>query len=128
MDLGVRRMGTLVYGSLGISISFEDRALMHLQIVITAKLRRRESFVFSWVDTADAHTGRNAIWLDPASTLHYRYRAVEVPPINRQWIDALMLSANTAGGLVFVAEPGATTDTAPPVSATASAAPARAHS
>ncbi len=122
-------MGTLLYGNSGITISFEDRALMHLQIVISAKLRRRESFVFSWVDMADARTGRNAIWLDPASTLHYRYRAAAAPPINRQWIDALMLSANTAGGLVFVAEPGATTDMAPPGSAnaSASAAPARAR-
>lgn len=117
-------MGTLVYGNSGITISFEDRALMHLQIVISAKLRRRESFVFSWVDTADADTGRNAIWLDPASTLHYRYRAVAVPPINRQWIDALMLSANSAGGLVFVAEPPMSTTTAPRTSVVASAAPA----
>ena len=121
-------MGTLLYGNSVITISFEDRALMHLQIVISAKLRRRESFVFSWVDTADADTGRNAIWLDPASTLHYRYRAAAVPPINRQWIDALMLSANSAGGLVFVAEPRSTTDTTLPAAVTAGAVPASEHS
>lgn len=98
-------LGTLLYGNSGIVISFDDRALMHLQIVINAKLRRRESFVFSWIDAADANSGRSAIWLDPASTLFYRYFGSRVPTINREWIDALMHSANSAGGLVFMAEP-----------------------
>lgn len=117
-------MGTLLYGNSGIVISFDDRSLMHLQIVISAKLRRRESFVFSWIDTADASSGRSAIWIDPASTLYYRYFGSRVPTINREWIDALMLSANSPGGLVFMTEPTPT----PPGSVsqhTPSATPAR---
>ena len=101
-------MGTLLYGNSGIVINFDDRALMHLQIVISAKLRRRESFVFSWIDTADASSGRSAIWIDPSSTLYYRYFGSRVPTINREWIDSLMLSANSAGGLVFMSEPATT--------------------
>ena len=100
-------MGTLLYGNSGIVINFDDRALMHLQIVISAKLRRRESFVFSWVDASDVSSGRSAIWIDPASTLYYRYFGSRVPTINREWIEALMSSANSAGGLIFMAEPAA---------------------
>lgn len=98
-------MGTLVYGNSGICISFDDRALMHLQIVITAKLRRRESLLLSWNDTVAAGSGRSAIWIDPSSTLYYRYLGSRIPTMNREWVDALMLSANTAGGLVLMAEP-----------------------
>ena len=98
-------MGTLLYGNPGIVITFDDRALMHLQIVISTKLRRRESFIFTWSDSVDEGSGRSAIWLDPTSTLYYRYFGSRTPSINREWIEALMLSANSAGGLVFIAEP-----------------------
>jgi hypothetical protein len=86
-------------------ITFDDRALMHLQIVISTKLRRRESFVFTWTDSVGEGNGRSAIWLDPTSTLYYRYFGSRTPSINRDWIEALMLSANSAGGLVFIVEP-----------------------
>ncbi|CAN5116828.1 hypothetical protein BH09ACT6_BH09ACT6_14560 [soil metagenome] len=99
-------MGLLLYGSHSLEISFDDRALQHLQIVITAKLRRRESFVFSWNDSADAGGGRSSIWLDPSSTLHYRYFGSRVPSINREWVDMLMESANSGSGLFFLPEPG----------------------
>jgi len=97
-------MGALTYGDSGITVSFDDRALMHLQIVISAKLRRRESFLVSWNDTIAAGGGRSSIWIDPASTLYFRYFGSRIPVINRNWIDSLMLSANSAGGLVLVAE------------------------
>ncbi|MCU1481463.1 MAG: ATP-dependent ligase [Subtercola sp.] len=99
-------MGMLMYGSPSIEVSFDDRALTHLQIVITAKLRRQESFVFSWNDAAEIGSGRSSIWLDPTSTLFYRYYGSRVPAINREWIDVLMHSANSGGGLFFTAEPG----------------------
>ena len=98
-------MGTLVYGNAALSVAFPDRALWHLQIVITAKLRRGEGFVFSWNDASELGSGRSAIWLDPSSTIHYRYLGSKVPSINRAWIDALMLSANSPGGLFFTSEP-----------------------
>jgi hypothetical protein len=98
-------MGSLIYGSQNIEIAFDDRALMHLQIVITAKLRRRESFIFTWTNSLDMGSGRSAIWLDPSSTLYYRYSGNRMPSINKQWIAELMLSANSAGGLFFSPEP-----------------------
>ena len=104
-------MGTLLYGSPSIEVGFDDRALMHLQIVITAKLRRKEIFIFSWMDSAEVGNGRGSIWLDPSSTLFYRYLGSRIPSVNREWIDALMASANSGGGLVFSAEPGIRTNT-----------------
>lgn len=98
-------MGSLLYGSPSIEVSFDDRALMHLQIVITAKLRRRESFIFSWTNAVDVGSGRSTIWLDPSSTLFYRFAGSRIPSINREWIEALMLSANSSGGLFFSSEP-----------------------
>jgi hypothetical protein len=98
-------MGSLMYGSQAIEINFDDRALMHLQIVITAKLRRKESFVFSWTDAAEVGDGRNSIWLDPSSTLLYKYESSRIPAINREWIDALMNSANSGSGMTYSVEP-----------------------
>jgi len=98
-------MGSLIYGSPGIEISFDDRALMHLQVVITAKLRRRESFVFSWTNSPEIGSGRSTIWLAPSSTLYFRYFGSRTPTLNRAWVDALMASANSAGGLFFTPEP-----------------------
>ena len=98
-------MGMLVYGNGAAEIHFDDRALTHLQIVITAKLRRRESFLFSWSDATEIGSGRSSIWLDPSSTLYYRFFGSRVPSINRAWVDQLMDSANSGGGLYFSAEP-----------------------
>lgn len=98
-------MGTLLYGTSGITVAFDDRSLWHLQIVITAKLRRGESFIFTWSDSAEAGSGRSTIWLDPSVTLHYRYSGNRLPTVNRAWVDALMISANSPGGLFFTAEP-----------------------
>ena len=98
-------MGFLIYGSPGTEIPFDDRVLAHLQIVITSKLRRDESFVFSWMTPPEAGSGRNAIWLDPSSTLYFRYSGSRPPSINREWMNVLAASSNTPGGLVLTPEP-----------------------
>ena len=98
-------MGSLMYGSSNTEISFDDRALMHLQIVITAKLRRHESFLFSWTTDAERGSSRSSIWMHPSSTLFYRFSGSRIPALNRDWIKILMDSANSGGGLLFTAEP-----------------------
>ena len=99
-------VGTLLYGSPGVEVDFDDRALMHLQVVITAKLRRHESFLFSWSNSSSAGTGRSSVWLHPSIPLFYRFNGSRVPQLNREWIDLLMKSANSAGGMFFTNEPG----------------------
>ncbi|MFD3444536.1 hypothetical protein ACFDTO_08055 [Microbacteriaceae bacterium 4G12] len=52
-------MGTLFYGASRLEVTFDDRVLAHLQIVMTSKLRRHESFMLSWsVDRTDG-SGRS---------------------------------------------------------------------
>lgn len=98
-------MGKLLYGSPSMEVDFDDRALIHLQIVITAKLRRGESFVFTWRDSVEPGDGRSSIWMHSSIPLYFRYFGSRVPVINREWIEALSASASSAGGLHFSEEP-----------------------
>lgn len=98
-------MGKLIYGSPGVEIEFDDRALTHLQIVISAKLRRRESFFFSWKDDPAIGDGRSSIWLDASIPLYFKYAGGRMPAINREWLEVLTSSSNGSGGLQFSDEP-----------------------
>jgi hypothetical protein len=98
-------VGTLIYGSPGIAIDFDDRSLTHIQMVIIAKLRRGESFVFSWSSGVDQGSGRSSVWLDQSIPLFFRYFGSRIPEINRDWLQVLQLSADSGSGLVFTPEP-----------------------
>ena len=97
-------MGTLSYDT-NFKADFDDRVLAHLQIVIGAKLRRGESFHFSWKNEQSAGHGRTTVWLHPTVPLVYSYLGSRTPTINRQWVEALMTSANSVAGLQIVPEP-----------------------
>jgi hypothetical protein len=96
-------MGTLNYGMANNSAQFDDRTLAHLQLVVTAKLRRGEGFFFTWQHTAG--NGHSSIWIHSAIPLVFQYGTAVLPPINREWLEKLTLSANGANGLHLVAEP-----------------------
>jgi hypothetical protein len=102
-------MGKLSYDGV-LSVDFDDRTLAHLQIAIGMKLRRGESFYFSWKDAQQVGDGRTTIWLHPAIALVYKFYGSRVPRINADWIRALEVSANTNTGLHLVDEPTSTTD------------------
>lgn len=95
-------MGSLSYG--GTEYPFEDRLLQHLQVVITTKLRRRESFALSWVPAAENGT-REAIWIDNGLPLRFRYDAPAMPAINREWLEVLMEGTHRPSGLLVTPEP-----------------------
>ena len=97
-------MATLSYDQVA-KIEFDDRALAHLQIVIASKFRRSESFNFTWERGPSEGGGRTTIWMHPAIPLVYEFASNHVPPINRDWLEALMQTANTAAGLQLLAEP-----------------------
>ena len=98
-------MGTLAYGNTDLQIDIDDRVLAHLQIVIVAKLRRNEGFPFTWRETLPAPNGRRTIWLHPSIPLYFSFDAVDLPPINRSWLEVLTMASNTASGLRVVDEP-----------------------
>ncbi|MBD8141130.1 ATP-dependent DNA ligase [Frigoribacterium sp. CFBP 13605] len=97
-------MGKLAYDR-SLTIDFDDRTLAHLQIVIGMKMRRGESFYFSWKDDHQVGDGRTSIWLHPTIPLVYKYYGSRSPAINPAWIHALEVSANTNSGLHIVPEP-----------------------
>ena len=97
-------MGKLTYDST-LTADFDDRVLAHIQVVIGAKLRRGESFYFTWRDDPEAGDGRSTIWLHPSISIAYKYFGSRSPSLNREWIEAFMSTANSAGGLQIVAEP-----------------------
>ena len=102
-------MGRFTYGP-KITVDFDDRVLAHLQTVISAKLRRNESCMFTWIDDDSTGDGRTSVWLNPSTALGFKYFGKRSPRINRQWIELLMLSANSVGGLHIVPEPPETPD------------------
>jgi hypothetical protein len=97
-------MGTLTYDVVS-KVEFDDRTLVHLQIVIASKLRRGESFNLSWTKDAAEGSGRTTIWMHPAIPLVYEFRDGKTPSINREWLNALMETANSPTGLRLVPEP-----------------------
>lgn len=98
-------MGTLIYGTTGLTIDLEDRVLAHLQIVIVAKLRRNEGFLFTWRDSHDSGSARSSVWMHASVPLQFLYDDAETPEINRSWLDVLSMSSHSAAGLRVVAEP-----------------------
>lgn len=97
-------MGTLYYGDSGTPIGIEDRALAHLKVAITTKLRRGESFTLSWRHTEDQPRGRSTLWLHPSIPLRFVFDEPESPELSRSWIEELMRSANSTGGVQLIPE------------------------
>lgn len=97
-------MGTIQYGSTGDAIHIEDRALAHLKVVIATKLRRNESFTLSWRHHDGDAEGRSTIWLHPSIPLRFTFEESETPELNMKWIEELMHSASSTGGIQLVDE------------------------
>lgn len=98
-------MGSLIYGMSSIEVSFDDRVLAHLEIVINTKLRRRESFMLSWRDSPAVGDGRSSIWLDTAIPLYFRYSGSRIPVIDKEWLEELLAQSSSTRGLVLGEDP-----------------------
>ncbi|NEN05401.1 hypothetical protein G3T36_05905 [Diaminobutyricibacter tongyongensis] len=103
-------MGTLHYGDATSAIEFDDRLLAHLQLAIVTKLRRSESFVFSWDVGRGSGSGYNSVWMSPTVPIRFTYPAGKRGPINRAWVEALLHTANSVAGLRVVDEPAASVE------------------
>ena len=102
-------MGHMLYGSTPTVIELDDRTLAHLELVTLAKLRRNESFAFS-VDGPDG--GRSTYWLTASSPLEFHFD-VGRQEINREWLDIIIDSANSTGGMRIIGEPTTTKGDSP---------------
>src|SRR6188768_165445 len=97
-------MGTIYYGGEATAIEIEDRALAHLKVVISTKLRRGESFTLSWRHPEDQPRGRSTVWLHPSIPLRFVFDEPDAPELSRGWLEELASSANSSGGIMLVAE------------------------
>jgi hypothetical protein len=86
-------------------IEIDDRLLAHLKVVIVTKLRRDEKFTFSWKYSVQDDEGRSTIWLHPAIPVQFVFGEDMAPELNREWLEALIATANTGDGLRLVPEP-----------------------
>jgi len=100
-------MGKFIYESAH-KVEIEDRALLHMQLVITAKLRRSEPFLFSWREDVSVGGGRTTVWMHANSALVFKYYGSRQPSVNRAWIETLAFTANSPGGLYLTPEPAST--------------------
>ncbi|WP_370361707.1 ATP-dependent DNA ligase [Cryobacterium sp. MDB2-10] len=100
-------VGKFIYGTPAMSVEIDDRTLAHLKVVIIAKLRRGESFTFSWEKSPESGSGRSSIWLNPAVPLQFEFAGSQEPHLNRAWLEQLVGLSNTPAGLRIVAEPAA---------------------
>ncbi|MFC9917521.1 DUF7882 family protein [Agromyces binzhouensis] len=97
-------MGILYYGNAVTPIGIEDRALAHLQVAVVTKLRRGESFTVSWEHPEEQPEGRSTLWLHPNIPLRFVFDDPEPPELSRSYLEELMRSANSTGGIQLVPE------------------------
>jgi hypothetical protein len=98
-------VGQLLYGQSSRATYFSDRVLFHLQIVVSTKLRRHESFFLSWQDEQTEGGGRSSVWIDRAIPLQFSFSGGLSEALNREWIDAMTISAGSPRGLHLTEEP-----------------------
>lgn len=95
-------MGVLFYADQAIAI--DDRTLAHLKVAAITKLRRGESFTLSWAHPASDVAGRTTIWMHPAIPLRFEFEEPETPTLSREWIEDILRSSNSTGGIHLAAE------------------------
>jgi hypothetical protein len=98
-------MGQLIYGTAP-AIQIDDWGLQHLQAVMLTKLRRDESFSFSWDNEPDVdgdasqprrgHHG--TVWISKSTPLYFNYDGPRDRPLNREWLAALAVAASSSTG------------------------------
>lgn len=103
-------MGRFMYGTPPTTVEFDDRVLAHLRVVIASKLRRTESFLFTWDYDVNAGSGSSTVWLHPAIAMQFDFRGSRQPRLNHLWLEDLVRSSNSIGGLRIVPEPDERTD------------------
>ncbi|WP_144874504.1 ATP-dependent DNA ligase [Microbacterium sp. 1.5R] len=97
-------MGRFIYQG-GPKVEIEDRALLHLQITITQKLRLGEPFSFTWKEDASLGGGRTTVWIHQYADLVFKFAGSRKPDVNRNWIRDLTVTASQSTGLYLTPEP-----------------------
>lgn len=97
-------MGMLVYNG-RTTLRIDDRVLAHLQVVVIDKLRRLESFTFTWNDGLH----ESVCWIAPSIPLEFVFSGNRRPQLNRDWLELMAMSAHANTGLIVMPEPAKVT-------------------
>jgi hypothetical protein len=81
------------------AFEFEDRLLVHIQVVVGLKLRRGECFYLSWLPGRESGAGRQAVWIATGVPLHFEFAGSRIPSVNRRWIEHLVTGSHSGMGL-----------------------------
>lgn len=95
-------MGYLHFG--GSDYEIEDRALAHVKVAASAKLRRKETFLINWTRPPSDGSGRATLLISPNTPLIFRFASSTTLELNKAWVQALLLLANTAQGMHILSE------------------------
>jgi hypothetical protein len=98
-------MGKLIYSTSLREFDIDDRALAHLRVAILTKLRRAESFAFTWEHGVERGSGRTTMWMHESIPMLFVFSGNRAPKLNRLWIEELILSASSTAGLHLMPEP-----------------------
>lgn len=93
-------MGKLFYGSDPQPIEIDDRLLQYLQVVLSTKLRRGESFTITWTDTDSQHN-RTTLWIQPAIAMRFQYSSPDSQRLSGGYLRELADHAALSSGLML---------------------------
>jgi len=92
-------MGMLYYGDRAEPIEFPDSLLAHLKVVITTKLRRKESFTLGWRHSITDPVGRSALWLQESIPLRFVFDTVEAGKLDSAVLQDFAIRSSSGSGL-----------------------------
>lgn len=93
-------MGQLFYGSTPQPIDIDDRLLQYLQVVLSTKLRRGESFTITWTDSETQHA-RTTLWIQPSIAMRFQYSAPDAHRLSGGYLRQLADQAALSSGLLL---------------------------
>lgn len=99
---GVMAMGTLRIGQEVIP-DLDDTLLEHVFVVVISKLRRQEPVLLSWRNPSGY--AEQAL-VNASMLVHARYTSLERVPLEREWLERLMVAANSNRGLSLTSASG----------------------
>ncbi|MFJ4999683.1 ATP-dependent DNA ligase [Microbacterium sp. NPDC088619] len=105
-------MGKFIYDG-NQKVEIEDRALHHLQVVITTKLRRGEPFLFTWREDVSVGGGRSSVWISAVSDLVFKYSSPGQADLNRPLDRSPHVHRELAHRVYVVHEPDGATKVEP---------------
>ncbi|PZT86733.1 MAG: hypothetical protein DI630_34900 [Gordonia sp. (in: high G+C Gram-positive bacteria)] len=81
-------------------IDIDDRLLQYLQVVLSIKLRRNESFTITWTDIEAQHS-RTTLWIQPAISMRFVYSSAESQRLSGGYLRQLADQAAMSSGLML---------------------------